>query len=140
MEYQKHDLLYETRQVPSDEEENGDYSSTGNNSQCDIGESDDDEMKTLRTEKKVTVKDRIAGQLKRTFFVVYDDYQPPLGRKMMYDCQETELFKRPNQSVNSEIEKMQHNAKIKSKDRKGKKWNTEEIRLHEAISEVGSSG
>ena len=65
MEYQQHDLRYETRQVPSDVEENGDYDSTGYNSLCDIGESDDDEMKTLCIEKKVPVKEKITGQLKR---------------------------------------------------------------------------
>ena len=61
IEYKKHNLRYETRQVPSDEEENGDYDSTGYNLQCDIGESDDDEMKTLCIEKKVLVKEKVAG-------------------------------------------------------------------------------
>ena len=117
MEHQQHDLRYETGQAPSDEEENGDYDSTGYNSQCDIGESDDDKMKTFCIEKKVAVEEKIAGQLKRKGFAVYDDYQPSKGRKMSYDCQEIEFSKRPNQSVNSEIEKMEHNAKIKSKEK-----------------------
>ena len=51
MEYQQYDLRHETRQIPSDEEEHGDYDSTGYNSQCEIGESDDDELKTLCIEK-----------------------------------------------------------------------------------------
>ena len=60
MEYQQHNLRYKTRQIPSEEEGNGDYDSTGYNSQCDIEESEDDEMKTLCIKKKVTVKKKIA--------------------------------------------------------------------------------
>ena len=46
---------------------------------------------------------------------------------MRYDCPKKEFSKRHNQSVNSKIEEMEHNAKVKSKERDGKKWSTEEI-------------
>ena len=55
-----HALRNKTHQVPAEEEENGDYNSSGYNSQYDIGESDEHEMMILCTEKTVPMKEKIA--------------------------------------------------------------------------------